>query len=177
MCTRCRKFVEYFLSGPLSLNSNLQRGDMFGQVALTTDGNHDFNVRAAVYSEVLSLPREAYEDLSAESEKFMELVETEAIKQEQFIVKAQKNLQRLAKMKRMGATTNTGGGGIGGLSGTTREQVNSEGKGFANKATVRKSMRKTKTLSSVVSMFTNTGSSKVVPKEETSETLNSQENM
>lgn len=80
--------------------SNLQKGDMFGQIALTTDGCHDFNVRAAVYSEVLSLNREAYDDLSAESEKFMELVEMEAIKQEQFLVKAQKNLKHFATMGR-----------------------------------------------------------------------------
>ena len=32
--------------------SQLQKGEMFGQVALTTDGVHEFNVRAAVYSEV-----------------------------------------------------------------------------------------------------------------------------
>ena len=80
--------------------SHLQKGDMFGQIALTTDGCHDFNVRAAVYSEVLSLNREAYDDLSAESEKFMELVEMEAIKQEQFIVKAQKNIKHFANIGR-----------------------------------------------------------------------------
>ena len=80
--------------------SNLQKGDMFGQIALTTDGCHDFNVRAAVYSEVLTLNREAYDDLSEESEKFIELVEMEAIKQEQFIVKAQKNLKHFATIGR-----------------------------------------------------------------------------
>eukprot|EP00624_Nannochloropsis_granulata_P002708 evm.model.NODE_235_length_25475_cov_36.991245.10 len=139
---------------------------MFGQVALTTDGNHDFNVRAAVYSEVLSLPREAYEDLSAESEKFMELVEMEAIKQEQFIVKAQKNMQRLAKMNRMGAgmwkggvrkgKSEEGGGGGGGRA-----------KGSGNNGdgpNVRESVQKTKTMTSVVGMFLKNGSSKVMPK-------------
>lgn len=140
---------------------------MFGQVALTTDGNHDFNVRAAVYSEVLSLPREAYEDLSTESEKFMELVEMEAIKQEQFIVKAQKNMQRLAKMNRVGGTGGAGGGGgrKGGVSGGG----GGGGKGKASGddgdgPNVRDSIQKAKTMTSVVGMFLNTGSSKVAPK-------------
>jgi len=137
---------------------------MFGQVALTTDGNHDFNVRAAVYSEVLSLPREAYEDLSAESEKFMELVEMEAIKQEQFIVKAQKNMQRLAKMNRVGG--GAGGAGGGGRKGGG-EGGGGGGGGRINDgdgSNVRESIQKTKTMTSVVGMFLNTGSSKVVPK-------------
>jgi CRP-like cAMP-binding protein len=132
---------------------------MFGQVALTTDGNHDFNVRAAVYSEVLSLPREAYEDLSAESEKFMELVEMEAIKQEQFIVKAQKNMQRLAKMNRVGGGAGAGGKRNGGGGGGGGGRVN-DGDG----PNVRESIQKTKTMTSVVGMFLDTGSSKVVPK-------------
>jgi len=140
---------------------------MFGQVALTTDSNHDFNVRAAVYSEVLSLPREAYEDLSAESEKFMELVEMEAIKQEQFIVKAQKNMQRLAKMNRMGAgvgregarNVEAGGGGVGGGGGRGKRAGNN-----GDGPNVRESIQKTKTISSVVGMFLKNGSSKVTPK-------------
>ncbi|GAB5034433.1 transcriptional crp fnr family [Nannochloropsis oceanica] len=147
--------------------SNLQKGEMFGQVALTTDSNHDFNVRAAVYSEVLSLPREAYEDLSAESEKFMELVEMEAIKQEQFIVKAQKNMQRLAKMNRMGAgvgregarNVEAGGGGVGGGGGRGKRAGNN-----GDGPNVRESIQKTKTISSVVGMFLKNGSSKVTPK-------------
>ncbi len=156
--------------------SNLQKGEMFGQVALTTDGNHDFNVRAAVYSEVLSLPREAYEDLSSESEKFMELVEMEAIKQEQFIVKAQKNLQRLAKMNKVRGSTGGGGkkspGGGQGKGprrpgdGEDPPSLKEQGKNGSGSGSIRDSVHKAKVAVGVVGMFkkpSGSGSSKVVP--------------
>lgn len=44
--------LEVLLLDHVSAVSHLQKGEMFGQVALTTDGAHEFNVRAAVYSEV-----------------------------------------------------------------------------------------------------------------------------
>jgi hypothetical protein len=43
--------LEVLLLGNANAVSHLQKGEMFGQVALTTDGVHEFNVRAAVYSE------------------------------------------------------------------------------------------------------------------------------
>ncbi len=44
--------LEVLLLDQANAVSHLQKGEMFGQVALTTDGVHEFNVRAAVYSEV-----------------------------------------------------------------------------------------------------------------------------
>lgn len=44
--------LEVLLLDHVSAVSHLGQGEMFGQVALTTDGVHEFNVRAAVYSEV-----------------------------------------------------------------------------------------------------------------------------
>ena len=126
---------------------------MFGQVALTTDGNHDFNVRAAVYSEVLSLTREAYDDLANESEKFMELVEREAIKQEQFIVKAQKNLKRFAKMAR-----------FVGANGDEQDDDHGDETDGRRKGMTISSKHKVRVMANVVNMFKKGSSGKVQPK-------------
>jgi hypothetical protein len=80
------------------------------QVALIENSTHEIHARAAVYSEVLYLEREGYNELcdDVDSEKFRELVETEAIKVEQMIMRAKKNISRFAKLTRMGS--NKGGG-------------------------------------------------------------------
>jgi CRP-like cAMP-binding protein len=108
---------------------NLHKGEMFGQVALTNNASHEFSVRAAVYSELLTLDRESYEELAGGNDKFAELVEMEvgllgsrdshhthlirlsgvlfawypqAIKQEQTTVRAQKVLREYAELTRVG---------------------------------------------------------------------------
>lgn len=131
---------------------------------------------------MLSLNREAYEALAAESEKFMELVEMEAIKQEQFIVKAQKNLKRLAKM--VGLATGGGGGkaapgpkrrGVGDDDEEEQEEDGGGGRGRgagggggSPRPAPRNSLQKAKVMSSVVSMLVASskkggGTAKVTP--------------
>lgn len=97
------------MSGEASTTTagTLRTGDLIGMVALTANQPHEFSARAVVYSEMLYLEKEVYEELSKESEKFQELIEMEAIKQENLISRAKKNLARSQKLGRMGDETGT----------------------------------------------------------------------
>jgi CRP-like cAMP-binding protein len=94
--------LEQVLPNGSTTVMSLLRGDMFGQMALTMNGTQISNVRAVVYSEVLQLDAESYDELAKQSEKFVEIVEREAIKEEAMISKAAKNISRFGnKLSRM----------------------------------------------------------------------------
>lgn len=71
-------------------------------MALISESNHDFGLRAAVYTEMLILDHDLYEEIASESERFVEYIETEAIKQEQLVRAAMGNLHRFAKLAKLG---------------------------------------------------------------------------
>lgn len=67
---------EQLVKADAATNScgTLRTGDLMGMVALTANQPHEFSARALVYSEVLYLEKDVYEELSKESDKFQELV-------------------------------------------------------------------------------------------------------
>lgn len=71
-------------------------------MALISGSNHDFGLRAAVYTEMLILDQDLYDEIASESERFVEYIETEAIKQEQLVRAAMGNLHRFAKLAKLG---------------------------------------------------------------------------
>ena len=100
--------LEVVLPDMKTVVMSLLRGDICGQDALTDDDKHHANVRAVVYSELLLLETQSYRRLAQNSEKFLEMVENEAIKEASMITKAEKNINKFSKVFKMG-----GAGGKG----------------------------------------------------------------
>ena len=75
------------------------------------NSTHEFSLRASLYTEALILSREDFDEIAEESVKFVELVENEALKQEQFVGNAIDNHSRRNVKVRVHAPGSSGGGG------------------------------------------------------------------
>ena len=79
----------------------MNEGDLFGHIAVIEHAPHSHSVRAVKYSEVTSLAAEAYFSIVKESDKFEELITLEAIRQENLIAAAKKNIDKYPKLGKM----------------------------------------------------------------------------
>jgi hypothetical protein len=93
--------LDVVLADGQTVAAKLSKGDLVGQVALVAGSSHEFSVRAAVYAEILYLDRVAFEEISGESPRLVELVETAAIRQEQLVRAAMTNLDRFPKLSKI----------------------------------------------------------------------------
>ncbi|GMH51548.1 hypothetical protein TrRE_jg6306 [Triparma retinervis] len=108
-------FMHFVRSGELDLLlddnativQSLNEGDIFGHIAVIENAPHSHSVRAVKYSEVTSLERKSYMNIVNESEKFEEMITMEAIRQENLIAAAKKNVLRFGKLARMGGSAST----------------------------------------------------------------------
>ncbi len=94
--------MDLLLDDNATIVQSLNEGDMFGHIAVVERSPHEHSVRAVKYSEATSLDSNAYRAICNESEKFEELVTLEAMRQEQLINAAKKNVRRFAKLSKMG---------------------------------------------------------------------------
>jgi len=98
--------LDLLLDDNATIVQSLNEGDIFGHIAVIENAPHSHSVRAVKYSEVTSLDRTAYLSIAQESEKFEELITMEAIRQENLIAAAKKNVMRFNKLAKMGGSAN-----------------------------------------------------------------------
>ena len=86
--------LDLLLDDNSTIVQSLNEGDLFGHIAVIEHCPHTHSVRAVKYSEVTSLDQPSYLAIAKESEKFEELITMEAIRQENLIAAAKKNVMR-----------------------------------------------------------------------------------
>ncbi|GMI14542.1 hypothetical protein TrLO_g4902 [Triparma laevis f. longispina] len=93
--------LDLLLDDNQTIVQSLNEGDLFGHIAVIEHAPHSHSVRAVKYSEVTSLTATAYFSIVKESDKFEELITLEAIRQENLIAAAKKNVERYPKLGKM----------------------------------------------------------------------------
>ena len=96
-----RSQLDLLLDDNQTIVQSLNEGDLFGHIAVIEHAPHSHSVRAVKYSEVTSLAAEAYFSIVKESDKFEELITLEAIRQENLIAAAKKNIDKYPKLGKM----------------------------------------------------------------------------
>lgn len=92
--------VEILLDGnEQNVSSTLTKGMMFGQVAIFTNEPQECSARALMYSEILYLDKDVYDDPQALSYRFKDLVSTET-KREQHRIKTFRSNMKNAKLNK-----------------------------------------------------------------------------
>jgi CRP-like cAMP-binding protein len=93
--------MDLILEDGDTIVQNLKGGDMFGHIAIVEGTAHGHGVRAVLYTETMELPCAAYHAIAGKSERFEELVGTNAIQQEQLIITARANIEKFSKLSKL----------------------------------------------------------------------------